>query len=163
MDEFAMSIINEDKSNLTSRHSEVRSLSGVKRYVTLSRYKANRYLTIYIFHIVADNTRSESSDLKPIKLLSTSTVVMSNITKQNYNTKAITLTPFSSMVHSYTQWKRQKTFGFLLQGFLIDKFDIRVHWFSWTYNGFTRTFVHAKLRVHKTVMVAANLRYLIYC
>ena len=67
------------------------------------------------------------------------------------------------MVHSYTQWKRQKTFGFLLQGFLIDKSDIRVHWFSWTYNGFTRIFVHAKLRVHKTVMVAANLRYLIYC
>ena len=42
----------------------------------------------------------------------------------------------------------------------LDKFNICVHWFSCTWNGSARTFVHAKLHVHKTVMVDANLHHL---
>ena len=42
----------------------------------------------------------------------------------------------------------------------FDKFNICVHWFSCTWNGSARTFVHAKLHVHKTVMVDANLHHL---
>ena len=43
-----------------------------------------------------------------------------------------------------------------------DKFNICVHWFSCTQNGFVRTFVHAKLHVHKTVIVGTSLHRLIY-
>ena len=44
----------------------------------------------------------------------------------------------------------------------LDKFNICVHGFSCTQNGFARTFVHAKFRVHKAVTVDACLHRLIY-
>ena len=44
----------------------------------------------------------------------------------------------------------------------LDKFTICVDWFSYTSNRSARTFVHAKLCVHKTVTVGATLYCLIY-
>ena len=59
---------------------------------------------------------------------------------------------------------RKLVFTFLMpaQRSALEKFDICVRWFSCRQNGLARTFVHAKLRVHKIVTVGANLHGLIY-
>ena len=43
----------------------------------------------------------------------------------------------------------------------LDKFNISMHWFLCTLNSSARMFMHAKLCVHKTVTVGANLHHLI--
>ena len=44
----------------------------------------------------------------------------------------------------------------------FDKFNICLHQFSCKQNGSVLTFVHAKLRVYKTITIGANLHCLIY-
>ena len=44
----------------------------------------------------------------------------------------------------------------------LDKFNICVHWFSYTQNGSARTFVYTELLVHKAVTLGTNLYRLIY-